>query len=389
MADVSRCLIFDPFSGISGNMILGALIDLGVPQRWLEELVQALPVNARVTTTRVTRGAISSVLVSVQVEQPQPARRLDDVLEIVDAAPIAPAARETAAAVFRSLGEAEAAVHGVALDQVHFHEVGAADALVDIIAAAAGVLELGVEHCFTRPVSVGRGWVSAEHGSLPLPAPATLKLLEGLPVSESGLNGELTTPTGAALLSVLTGGGRAASGFVPARSGYGAGSRDPAAHPNCLRLILADLDRHGDMCILQADMDDMAPEYLTPLREALSAAGATDVWEYTTRMKKGRTGVRIEALLPEQCREAVSRALFQNSTTLGLRFWRVEREVLPRATNAIEWRGFAIRVKSSSLADGHVTRKPEYDDVVRAARALGIPPLRARQEIEKLLGAGP
>jgi uncharacterized protein (TIGR00299 family) protein len=384
VTEQARCLIFDPFSGISGNMVLGGLVDLGLPVGWLEGLVDALPIDAEISATRVARGAIRAVLVTVRTPKRQPARRLDDVLEIVEAAPVDPDARAIATAVFRRLAEAEAEVHGLAPDQIHFHEVGAADALVDVIGAASGVRELGVERCLTRPVAVGRGWVSAEHGRLPIPAPATLKLLEGLPVHELDVEGELTTPTGAALLAVLTGGAGAAD-FIPARSGFGAGRRDPAQHPNCLRLVLADEPGPGDLCLLQADLDDMSPEYLAPLRQALGAAGAVDVWEYPVRMKKGRSGLRVEALVPVARREAVAQALFLNSTTLGLRSWRVEREVLPRTTKTIEWRGFSIRIKTRTLADGHVALKPEYEDVVRAAHALGLPPLRVREEIERLV----
>lgn len=393
MEERSRVLIFDPFSGISGNMILGALIDLGLPEEWLEDLVHSLPLAVSVNISSVSRGGLSARLVHVERPENEPTRRLEDVLEIVrSAAPLDPAARDLASAAFQRLADVEGTIHGIPPEQVHFHEVGASDAIVDIIGAAAGVARLDVERCFTRRVAVGRGWVMAQHGALPLPAPATLKLLEGLEVVESDIEAELTTPTGAVLLSLLTGGlggGRGGPGsFVPIRSGYGAGSRDSQSHPNCLRLVLAELDPGGDMYIIQADIDDISPEYLPPLREALDAAGATDVWTYPVQMKKGRTGFRIEVLVTGKRREEVGRALFENSTTLGLRFWPVDRQVLPRAENRIEWRGFTIRVKISRSAEGHVICKPEYDDVVRAARALGLPPLRARQEIECLLDPG-
>ncbi len=381
----SRCLIFDPFSGISGDMILGALVDLGLGAQWLLDVVSELPIQVRVDVTSVKRGALAARAVSVEPQGSQPARRLAEVLEIVEAANVDPTARTTAAAAFRRLAEVEGALHGLPADQVQFHEVGASDAIIDIIGSAAGVAALGVETCFTRPVAIGHGWITAQHGRLPLPAPATLKLLEGLPVSESDLQAELTTPTGAALLSTLTQGRRAPSSFVPIGSGFGAGSRDPSSHPNCLRLVLAELDPRGDLSILQADVDDMSPEYLPSLLEALQAAGAIDVWTHPVQMKKGRTGLRLELLVPWARREEASRALFGASTTLGFRFWHVEREVLPRATKTIEWRGFPIRVKVSYAPDGHVRYKPEYDDVIEASRGAGLPPLQVRQEIERKL----
>lgn len=383
--DRTRCLIFDPFAGISGDMVLGSLIDLGLPTEWLRDLVAQLPVKASIEIGEVSRGSIKAQRVRVDAPGPEPSRHLADVLEILERAPVSAAVREKAGAAFQRLAQTEGAVHGIAPEQVHFHEVGAADAIVDIVGAMAGVVELGVDRCFTRPVALGSGWVTAQHGALPVPAPATMKLLEGLPVRDSGLEGELTTPTGAVLLSVLTGGSRAPASYVPLRSGFGAGHRDPSSHPNCLRVVLATLEPRLDMYVVQADVDDMPPEYVPPLREALDAAGATDVWVYPVQMKKGRTGLRIEALVYGSQREAVARALFAHSTTLGLRFWPVERQVLIRETKTIEWRGFPIRIKTSAATEGHVTCKPEYDDIEKAARALGLPPLRVRQEIERLL----
>ncbi len=388
MEEQSRSLIFDPFAGISGDMILGALLDVGLPADWLRGLVNDLPVRAAIEISEVARGSINASRVQVDTSQPEPARHLNDVLEIIDQAPVPRSAQELATSAFRRLAEAEGEVHGISPDEVHFHEVGAADAIVDVLGATAGVAELGVERCYTRPVAIGQGWVTAQHGALPVPAPATLKLLEDLPVRESHLEGELTTPTGAVLLSVLSQGRRAPSGYVPLRSGFGAGSRDPSSHPNCLRVILAAPQTQPTLCIVQADIDDMLPEYVPSLRDALESAGAIDVWAYPVQMKKGRSGLRVEALIQESRRDEFARTLFRYSTTLGFRFWPVDREVLIRSTKTIEWRGFTIRVKTGFGAGGHVTCKPEYEDIEKAASALGLPALKVRQEVEKLLQPG-
>jgi len=385
MNEPQRILIFDPFSGASGDMVLGGLIDIGVPLEWLQEIVQGLGVDAGLEAENVTRGGLSACRARVRAREDQPLRHLEQVLEIVGKAPIEDAARKIAEAAFRRLAEVEGEVHDMPPEKVHFHEVGAADAIVDIVGAAAGIVYLSVERCFTRPVAVGRGWVSAAHGDLPLPAPATLKLLEGIPVVDTERDAELTTPTGAVLLSVLTEGRSPPGSFVPMRSGFGAGGRDPSTHPNSLRLVLAEYDVVGRLWVIQADLDDMSPEYLPSLREALVSAGAIDVWTHAVQMKKGRTGFRVEALVAQEIREKTAQALFENSTTLGLRFWPVERQVLPRTVNRIEWRGFSIRVKISESAQGHVICKPEYDDITQAARALGLPPQKVRQEIESLL----
>jgi uncharacterized protein (TIGR00299 family) protein len=388
MEDSRRCLIFDPFSGISGDMTLGALIDLGLGEDWLRGLVDALSLDVNVSVASVTRGSLKASSVNIDQSATQPARRLGDILEIIESADVDSTARGMATRAFQRLAEVEGAIHGVLPEEVHFHEVGATDAIVDIVAAAAGVVELGATLCFTRPIAIGRGWAKAEHGALPLPAPATLRLLEGLPVFESDLEGELTTPTGAALLAALTEGRTLSATYVPLRSGYGAGSRDLSTHPNCLRLVLAEIETRGGLCIVQADLDDMPPEYVPPLRDALASAGAIDVWSFPVQMKKGRTGVRVEALVPAVQRQSVAQALFQNSTTLGLRFWPVDRQVLPRVTNRIEWRGFTIRIKTGYSAEGHVICKPEYEDIVQAARALGLPPLKVRQEVERMCDSG-
>ena len=387
MEERTRCLIFDPFAGISGDMILAGLIDLGLEEAWLQEFVGKLSVQAEISVTRETRGSLSACAVSVRAPEAAAPRQLNDVLAVIQAADIAEDVRKLSTTAFTRLAEVEGRLHGIAPDDVHFHEVGATDAIVDIVTAIAGVSQLGVTECFTRPVALGRGWTSAAHGRLPLPAPATLELLKGVPVFDSEFEGELTTPTGAVVLSVLSGGRRAPSNFVPVRSGFGAGSRNPPTHPNCLRLVLADLELPDAMCVVQADLDDMSPEYLPALTEALLASGAADVCTFPIQMKKGRTGVRIELLVPESRRHDASQTLLRESTTLGLRFWRVEREVLPRATKTIQWRGHPIRVKSTLAPGGHLRYKPEYDDLIQAARVTRVPALQAREEIDRLLQA--
>jgi uncharacterized protein (TIGR00299 family) protein len=385
----TRGLIFDPFSGISGDMILGALIDLGLTEEWLRDLVSSLPVAVELDIGRVTRGSLSAASVSVNPTGAEPERHLADVLEIIDRANLDGRVTELASEAFNKLAEVEGAIHGMPPDRIHFHEVGAADAIVDIVGAAAGITQLSIDACFTRPVAVGHGWITSAHGRLPVPAPATLRLLEGLPIFETELDFELTTPTGAVLLATLTGGERAPASYTPVRSGFGAGNRDPETHPNCLRVVLAELEASRHMWVLQADVDDMSPEYLPPLIEELQAAGAIDVWTHPVQMKKGRLGTRIEALVQDSAREAVSHALLEGSSTLGLRFWPVERQTLPRSLNRIKWRGHPIRLKTAITPGGHVRCKPEYDDIVDAARALNVPAWKARQDIEHLLRTDP
>ncbi|HEX5725229.1 MAG TPA: LarC family nickel insertion protein, partial [Longimicrobiaceae bacterium] len=264
--------------------------------------------------------------------------------------------------------------------KVHFHEVGALDAIVDILSAVAGCAELGAAEFYTRPVALGRGWVDMEHGHFPVPPPAVLKLLAGIPVRDPEFEGECTTPTGAAILAVLTGGAPPPVTFTPLATGFGAGTRDPADRPNCLRLVLVEPAAAGaddTVLVVQCDVDDLPPEYVPPLLEAALAAGALDCTATPLVMKKGRPGVRVEALAPPATLEAVTGALFRAGSSIGVRWWPAERRTLPRRVETVVWRGQEVRVKRSALPGGGERAKPEFEDVARAARSLGITPLAA------------
>lgn len=385
-----RALIFDPFAGISGDMILGALVDVGLAPAWLEGFVASLGLgtDVKVVVERATRRSIACGRVHFELPIQHAHRHLRDVLEIVDGSAATAAVKARAGDAFRRLAEAEAEVHGTSIERVHFHEVGALDAILDVLCAVAGVAELGIERCYTRPVQLGRGWVDMEHGRFPVPAPATLKLLQGLPVRDDGFEGECTTPTGAALLATLTEGRAAPGDYAPIRSGFGAGGRDPADRPNCLRAIVADLaeaEAHagsGRLLLLQADVDDMPPEYLPGAQEALLAAGALDAVLLPLGMKKGRLGARLEALVPEAALERALQALFRETSSIGARWWPVTRPALPRREESVVWRGQTVRRKRVRLPDGSERAKPEHEDVVRAARAVGMSPYAARLELE-------
>jgi len=378
-----RIAILDPAAGISGDMTLGALLSLGLPASWLEEL----PVRLGLSDVRVTvRDARRAGVTCKQVEfaiPPQPhGRHVGELVGLVERAPLSDWVKERAVRAFRLLGEAEGRVHGVAPDKVHLHEVGAVDAVLDIVGAIEGFERLGALVVHHFPVAVGKGWVEAAHGRLPVPAPATAILLEGLEIASGGpVKGEATTPTGAALLRVLS------TGAPPDRwrmvgSGWGAGQRDPKHYPNALRILLADAaSEAGRVVLLATDVDDMSPEYVEPLRQALVQAGALDVQTWPVQMKKGRQGFRVEVMAPEALAEAVTAELFRHSTTAGVRRWIAERATLPRHQLTVRLDGVAVRVK---VLDGGQPRvKPEYDDVLAAAQALGRPPLEVARAVER------
>ncbi len=375
-----RGLIFDPFSGISGDMTLGALLDLGLPVEWLREFVNGLGIaEIEVDAERVQRRGIACTHLVLKLPDEHAHRHLRHVVEIIEKSGVSAEVRDRAVEAFTHLAAAEAEVHGTTPEKVHFHEVGALDAIVDILGVMAACGEMGFTRFHTRPVTLGRGWAEMAHGRFPVPPPAVLKLLEGLEVRDPDLEGECTTPTGAAILRTLTRGSPPPTSFVPVATGFGAGTRDPQDRPNCLRVIAFE-ERPGaseSLIVVQTDVDDLSPEYVPPLLEAVLAAGALDCSAAPVLMKKGRPGLRIEALATAERLDAVRGALFQGSTSIGVRWWPVEREALPRREEVREWRGHPIRVKRSALPGGGERAKPEFEDVARAAMALGITPLAA------------
>src|SRR5438034_5454960 len=285
-----RIAILDPAAGISGDMTLGALLALGVPQNWLEALPGRLGFEGVAVTVRnAVRCGVGCKQVGFTIPERAHGRHVGELVRVVERAPVSDWVKERAVRAFQLLGDAEGRVHGVAPEKVHLHEVGAVDAVLDIVGAIEGFEQLGVESIYHLPIAVGNGWVEAAHGRLPVPAPATAILLEGLELaggSGGPIEGEATTPTGAALVRVLS------TGAPPARwrlqqSGWGAGQRNPPHYPNALRLLLAEQAAEaGRVVLLATDVDDMSPEYVEPLRQALVSAGALDVQTWPVQMKK-------------------------------------------------------------------------------------------------------
>ncbi len=407
---LDRFAILDPAAGISGDMLLGALIDAGAPVEWLTglpgrlgfsgvvagvEQVQRCGIACTKVTLRLANGATeppSPVYVAphphdhahpAHGDDPTTHRHLSDFLAIVERAPLSRRVRELAGRAFRLLCEEEGRVHGVAAEAVALHEVGAVDAIVDIVGGIEGFERLGIDRVYARPVAVGNGWVQTAHGVMAAPTPVTTRLLEGLEIGPDGpVVGEATTPTGAALLRVLTS-GRPPARWRPAMTGWGAGGRDPTNYPNALRLVIAESAAEaGEVVTLASDLDDLSPEYVEPLREALMAAGALDVQVWTTMMKKGRPGFRVEVVCDSTSEARVTEAFFLHSTTTGVRRAVAERVTLPRRRIEIAGAdGLPIAVKVVETPAGPRV-KAEFDDVTRAAARLGRPAHELAREIE-------
>jgi uncharacterized protein (TIGR00299 family) protein len=392
-----RIAILDPAAGISGDMLLGALLDAGAPARWLTELPTRLGFpSVRVGIRRVERAGLQAVKVDFDIPDGPPGaaggashgRHVPDLIALIERAPVSPWVRERAVRAFELLGEAEARVHGTTPDRVHLHEVGAVDAVLDLVGGIEGFEQLGIDAVYHLPVGLGTGWVNAEHGALPVPAPATALLLEGQDVTRAGpVEGEATTPTGAALLRVLS------RGAPPARwrlagSGWGAGGRNPASYPNALRLLLADAAvEAGIVEVIAADIDDMSPEYVEPLRQAAFQAGAVECVAWPVQGKKGRTGLRVEVLAAPDHAARVIDALFRHSTTGGVRRTTMLRETLNRRELVVELTdGARVRIKVWD-APGGTRLKAEYDDVVAAADRLQLPAWQVARDAERRAAA--
>lgn len=357
--------------------MLGALLEVGLDPEWLRALPARLGLDGvEVRITRVLRAGIACTKVDFEIP-PQPhGRHIKQIRAMVAAAGVPDAVRERADAAFTFIAEAEGEIHGVGPEKVHLHEVGAVDAILDIVGSVWGLTMLGVDRVYCGPIVVGDGTVKAAHGILPVPAPATLKLLEGhviRPGPEGA--GELVTPTGAALVRALSS-GPAPSSYTPLRSGYGAGTKEFANRANALRITLAEPALLADIVVeslvqLATDIDDMDGEALSALVDVLREEGALDVVLLTTQMKKGRPGTRVEVLCAPSMADRVEHALFAHSSSIGVRRTSIERHALPREEWTVLVQGEAIRIKRVTLPGGGSRAKPEFEDVRRLAARLG------------------
>ncbi len=422
-----RIAYLDCFSGISGDMFLGALVDAGVSPKLLEDTVEALDIGARLEISRVQRGGISATKVDVysngekdlprEVFQEQRghnhahehahdrghahshehkhdhehARGLNEIREIIGKAAISCTSKATAIRIFETLGEAEAEIHNMPIEEVHFHEVGAVDALVDIVCAVVGAESLAVEEWVCSPLNVGGGTVKCAHGTLPVPAPATLKLLRDAPVYSSGPQVELVTPTGAAIVKTLS------SRFSPfpamkiEKAGYGAGTRDFPEHPNVLRLTIGEAllpdgasksssASNDSITVLEANLDDLSPQVLAYAMERLLAEGALDVFSVPVQMKKGRPGALLTVLAKMEDANRLAKLIFAETTTLGVRRREEQRQTLSRRWETVDTTWGPVRIKIANMNGTVSNYAPEYEDCRALAEAQHVPLRTVMQE---------
>lgn len=384
-----RIAYFDCFSGISGDMITGALLDSGLDFRELKNEIDKLGLESvEIKASRIVKQNIASTKFDVIYEDTGVSRHLKDLYALVDNTPVDNDIKEKSKQIFLKIAEAEAKIHNMPVEKVHFHEIGAVDTIVDVVAALTGLKKLGIEKVWCSALNVGSGFVTFSHGKFPVPAPATAEILKGVPVYSSGSRGELVTPTGAAIITVL------ADGFgdmPPLRTtavGYGAGYKD-LEHPNVLRVFLGE-PAGNDVCdevyVIETNIDDMNPQWYDHIIDKLYAEGALEVFLTNIQMKKNRPGVKLTILAEALNREGLVRTLLTETTSIGVRIRKESREILKRETKTISTPYGDMKTKISYYDGRQVNLKIEYEDLKRAARETGLPLKEISGEIDRYLG---
>jgi uncharacterized protein (TIGR00299 family) protein len=366
-----RIAYFDAFSGIAGDMTVAALIDAGADSQALFEALDSLGTGARFRAEKVKRRGIAATHFAVEHEDQKKHRHLPHIVKMIEGSRLSDRAKQNAIKVFEALGAAEAEVHGVPVEKVHFHEVGAVDSICDIAGACQALDMLGVESVHASRVNTGSGTVEAEHGVMPVPTPATALLLKGVPVYARGPETELTTPTGAAILAALCRGFGPMPAMTIERTGFGAGTRDFPGMANVLRVMLGQAGGAREsvvVTVLEANIDDSPAELLGHAMERLLEAGALDVTLEPVYMKKQRPGVRISVLAAPEDQEKLAALLMEETTTIGVRLWQAERRVQPRTFVEVDTPYGRVRMKVTPAGSA-----PEFEDCRRLAAACGKP----------------
>ena len=382
---------FDCFAGISGDMCLGALVDAGVDISDIKRGLKKLPIqNYSLTSKKVLRGSISATKVDVIIKaegkrQKAKGKKWKDIEKTIKTSQLSEKIKQKGLHIFKRLFEAEARVHGEPFDKVHLHELGGTDCLVDIFGALIGLDILGIEKIYVSSINLGSGSVKTEHGMLPVPAPATAELLKGYPVYSSEIPFELTTPTGAAIVSGMNADPYSLSEITIEKIGYGAGNRDIANMSNTLRILIGKEANAGKskefVTVIETNIDDMNPQFYEYVMEMLFKAGAHDVFLENIIMKKGRPAVKLTIISEESDIDKISSILFQETTTIGLRFYKAHRRTLDRNIKKIKTKYGNVRIKVSTLKGNIVNISPEYEDLKAIAKKTKIPIKKIAEEI--------
>lgn len=382
---------FDCFSGISGDMILGALADLGNDFSFIKKELKKLDLKGySLSHKKVKRGVIETTRVDVKVtEKSSSKRNLKSIISIIKNSGLAEKIKNDSIKIFRRLAEAEATVHGTTINKIHFHEVGAIDSIVDIVGSVIGIHHLNISKIVSSSINIGSGFVKCDHGTLPVPAPAVVEMLRGVPCFSSGIRQELTTPTGAAVIVTLANEFGSLPELKTDRVGYGAGGKNLKEMPNALRIILGELsianELKKEIFVLETNIDDMNPEFYDVVMEKLFQAGAVDVFLTPIIMKKNRPATKLSVLTQQQNVEMLANEVLKNTTSFGIRFYPVERVMLEREFQEIETVLGKVKVKIGKR-DGEVCHiSPEYEHCKKISREQGIPIKKVYEEIQSAI----
>jgi uncharacterized protein (TIGR00299 family) protein len=376
-----KTLYFDCFAGASGDMILGAMVAAGVDRESLTHQLESLSVQGfTIEFATVNRSGIGATYARVQTAEQRTHRHLGDVLQIIYASRLSDNVKDRAAKIFSRLAEAEARVHNEPVEHVHFHEVGALDAIVDVVGAAICFDLLGIERFVCSPLHVGSGTVDMAHGTFPVPPPAVVELLKGIPVYATEIKGELVTPTGAAIIATVCEEFGALPQMTIDRTGYGAGTREYEKFPNVLRVFVGEVSAPASvgpntepLWMIETNIDDLSPQVLGHVMDLALRMGALDCYFTPVQMKKNRPGILISILCRDSERVKLSEMLFRETTTLGLRSYAVQREALDREVVSVETRYGPIDVKVARMHGEIVNQMPEYEQCHRAAQQASVP----------------
>ncbi|HLN83751.1 MAG TPA: nickel pincer cofactor biosynthesis protein LarC, partial [Candidatus Binatia bacterium] len=377
--------------GVSGDMFVAALLDLGLPLDRLRAELKKIPtLQFDIRSRKKTIHSLRASQFQVICPKHEAPRSWKQIRDLIKRSKLDPRIKSTSSEIFAALATAEAKIHGVPIDQVHFHEVGATDSIVDIVAAAVGVRELAIEAFYFSVIPLGHGMISSAHGLLPAPGPATLELLRGLPVMGIDVDTETVTPTGAAIVRTLGKQFASQPAMTIEKIGYGAGKREFAEHPNLFRIILGRADSSAsleEMLVIETNIDDMNPQLFDHVMDRLFAAGARDVFLAPIQMKKNRPATLLSVIAEPPDRQKLSEIIFKETSTLGLRYHLVSRMILKREMKKVKTRFGEVTVKIIEQLDGSRRAVPEYDDLKRIARAKNIPLKLLHDEVARKLGA--
>jgi uncharacterized protein (TIGR00299 family) protein len=371
---------FDCFSGISGDMVLGAFVDIGISTQWLTEQIQTLSIgDFKIIVQDEKKCGIGAKKITVIEKQASPARNYRDIIDILQKGSLNEKVRHVAIDIFSRIAEAEAKIHRCEKDHVHFHEVGAVDSIVDIVGAALCLDHLNIESVSSSPLPLGNGFVNCAHGLLPVPAPATLEILKGLPVYGGTVDGELVTPTGAGIIASMSQGFGPIPDMEIAAVGYGSGSREHEGVPNLLRIVVGKKNGRttelgcDDLYVVETNIDDMNPELFGYLMEKLLQVGALDVCFTPTIMKKNRPGTKVEVMCSPEKQADITRCLFTETSTIGVRYHLVHRNTLKRSLSTVTTCYGDIQVKCTTDPCGRQQFSPEYEACKKVAIENNVP----------------